>query len=430
MRPRAVGAAADRRPRHALVDDRDRLPRHAGRRPALADGAPLRERPRDRARRRSRPRTCGRCASWASTLLGRFQGAYGGEARFAPDLLDSADWGDQRYRELPPARLGPRGRARDRAGPTCPSPTSSTARCPRRSIYARRTSARSIFAGGFRPDYGTWVHVPGALRPARLPGARGGREQGRAGPVLRRRPLPPQAEVVALLGRGRGRRDRRGPDRRGARDRLTSFASSSGVVVSKFLRYGDARQRASRPRGQGEPLPRARSSRRASGSSSCCATASARSARSRPSSGSTPAARRSTWPRSGGSGSCSRAARERASTTASTTSASSTCSRPAATSSVAGSPSSGRSWKSSSALDGACSSPGWARSRSARSSPPRARASRPGSSRRLPEPRRRGRRVLGARRAGTRSARRSRASFDLPARRRSAERVLPRRRSA
>ena len=59
--------------------------------------------------------------------------------------------------------------------------------------------------------------------------------------------------------------------------------------------------------------------RRGCASSSCCATASARSARSRPSSDWTRAARRSTWRRCGGSGSSSPGGRERASTTASRT---------------------------------------------------------------------------------------------------------------
>jgi putative flavoprotein involved in K+ transport len=100
------------------------------------------------------------------TLVGRFRDAYAGEARFAPDLLESADWGDLRYREfrqLVWQLADERGMRR----PDLEEPS-----------YFPRNAAETIdlaeigsvvFAGGFRPDYRSWVEVPGAFDPLGFP---------------------------------------------------------------------------------------------------------------------------------------------------------------------------------------------------------------------------------------------------------------------
>jgi putative flavoprotein involved in K+ transport len=100
------------------------------------------------------------------TLLGRFRDAYGGEARFAPDLLDTADWGDLRYREFRQLcwdLADERGIDR----PNMPEPDFFDRTMPE-SLDLSDVGA-VIFAGGFRPDYGSWVHVPGAFDPLGFP---------------------------------------------------------------------------------------------------------------------------------------------------------------------------------------------------------------------------------------------------------------------
>ena len=66
-----------------------------------------------------------------------------------------------------------------------------------------------VFAGGFRPDYTSWLPWPEAFDELGFPIHVRRREHRRARALLRRRPLPAQAEVVAPARRRRGRRARR-----------------------------------------------------------------------------------------------------------------------------------------------------------------------------------------------------------------------------
>ena len=94
------------------------------------------------------------------TLLGHFLGADGRRARFAPDLGDSIAWGDARYREL--MDLVRKLVAERRLPmPDIPEPGAFDTRAPE-SIDLSGFGA-VVFSGGFRPDYGTWVRVPGAF---------------------------------------------------------------------------------------------------------------------------------------------------------------------------------------------------------------------------------------------------------------------------
>jgi putative flavoprotein involved in K+ transport len=93
-------------------------------------------------------------------LTGHFLGASGGEARFAADLGASVAWGDERYQQLmdlvrklvAERRLEP---------PTIPEPEPFDGHAPER--LALDDVGAVIFAGGFRPGYGSWVPWPDAF---------------------------------------------------------------------------------------------------------------------------------------------------------------------------------------------------------------------------------------------------------------------------
>jgi putative flavoprotein involved in K+ transport len=94
------------------------------------------------------------------TLLGHFLGVEGGHLRFAPDLAESVAWGDERH-----ARFMDRIRkvVADRGLPPLEVPEPE----PFSSVAPEELSLSGfgavLFAGGFRPDYESWVHCPGAF---------------------------------------------------------------------------------------------------------------------------------------------------------------------------------------------------------------------------------------------------------------------------
>jgi cation diffusion facilitator CzcD-associated flavoprotein CzcO len=94
------------------------------------------------------------------TLLGHFLGADGHLARFAPDLGASVAWGDERNRELMHMI---RKTAAERALPIpeIPDPEPFDPRAPEELDLSGFGAV--VFSGGFRPDYGRWVHVPAAF---------------------------------------------------------------------------------------------------------------------------------------------------------------------------------------------------------------------------------------------------------------------------
>ena len=94
------------------------------------------------------------------TLTGRFLGANGREARFAPDLGESLAWGDERYADL--MRLV-RGLVSERGldEPALPDPEPFDARAPERVDL--RDVGCVLFTSGFRPDYGSWLSWPQAF---------------------------------------------------------------------------------------------------------------------------------------------------------------------------------------------------------------------------------------------------------------------------
>ena len=144
------------------------------------------------------------------TLAGHFLGAEGGLAHFAPDLQESAAWGDQRFREL----MGLIERFAAEHGLDVPSidePGALAARAP--EWLDLSDFGVVIFAGGFRPDYRSWLPWPDAFDELGFPLQRGWRQHRRPRAVLRGRPFHAHAKVLALPRGGRGR-DHRLPSRR------------------------------------------------------------------------------------------------------------------------------------------------------------------------------------------------------------------------
>ncbi len=94
------------------------------------------------------------------TLVGHFLGADEEGARFAPDLAETVAWGDARYRELMQVfRV-----AAEKLGvpqPLTPDPEPFEDRAP--VVVSLAGFGAVIFAGGFRPDYRSWLPWPDAF---------------------------------------------------------------------------------------------------------------------------------------------------------------------------------------------------------------------------------------------------------------------------
>jgi putative flavoprotein involved in K+ transport len=105
------------------------------------------------------------------TLTGRFIGANDREAWFAPDLPQSAAWGDARYAELMSLF---RKLAADRGvdPPQAPDLEPLDTRAPERLDLADIDTV--VFAGGFRPDYHSWLPWPDAFDALGFPLQRDG----------------------------------------------------------------------------------------------------------------------------------------------------------------------------------------------------------------------------------------------------------------
>ncbi len=105
------------------------------------------------------------------TLTGRFLGASGSEAHFAPDLGETVAWGDARHRELMDAcRRVAVERGLER--PEIPEAEAFDPRAPERLDLSGFGAV--IFAGGFRPDYSSCLPWPEALDELGFPLQRDG----------------------------------------------------------------------------------------------------------------------------------------------------------------------------------------------------------------------------------------------------------------
>ena len=88
------------------------------------------------------------------TLVGHFRGATGRRARFAPDLAETVAWGDARYGEL----MGQVLRVADEHGlprPEIPDPAPFDGAAPEEVDLDGFGAV--VFAGGFRPDFRSWL---------------------------------------------------------------------------------------------------------------------------------------------------------------------------------------------------------------------------------------------------------------------------------
>ena len=94
------------------------------------------------------------------TLAGRLAGVEDGHVRLAPDLGDSVAWGDNRHAQVM-GGFRKLAAKRDMPWTDLPAPEPVDTRTPERVPIAELGAV--IFAGGFRPDYGSWVELPGAF---------------------------------------------------------------------------------------------------------------------------------------------------------------------------------------------------------------------------------------------------------------------------
>lgn len=103
------------------------------------------------------PRTLDRAGV---TLLGHLAGADGRTARFKPDLTESVAWGDERHAQL--RDVFTKFAAREGLpAPEMPDPPPLSVDPPEELDLSGFGAA--LFASGFRPDYGSWVDIPGAF---------------------------------------------------------------------------------------------------------------------------------------------------------------------------------------------------------------------------------------------------------------------------
>jgi putative flavoprotein involved in K+ transport len=94
------------------------------------------------------------------TLLGHFRGADGHRAGFAPDLGASVAWGDARHDEFM-GRVRKLVAERGLPAPTLQPPEQFDADAPEQ--LSLKGFGAVVFAGGFRPDYRSWVQFPMAF---------------------------------------------------------------------------------------------------------------------------------------------------------------------------------------------------------------------------------------------------------------------------
>ncbi len=105
------------------------------------------------------------------TLTGHFLGAENGFAHFAPDLEESVAWGDERRHEL--MSVCERFAAEQGlAMPPMDEPKAFRAHAPERLDLSDFGAV--IFAGGFRPDYRSWLPWPDAFDELGFPLQRDG----------------------------------------------------------------------------------------------------------------------------------------------------------------------------------------------------------------------------------------------------------------
>jgi putative flavoprotein involved in K+ transport len=112
------------------------------------------------------------------TLLGHLVAVDGRRARFAPDLAESVAWGDERYARFRGLVLGlVEERGLTPVDMPDPEPFDASA-----SEEIDLTGFGAvIFTSGFRPDYASWIKIPGAFDDLGFPNHRDGRSTAAPG---------------------------------------------------------------------------------------------------------------------------------------------------------------------------------------------------------------------------------------------------------
>ncbi|MEO5918512.1 MAG: NAD(P)-binding domain-containing protein [Candidatus Limnocylindrales bacterium] len=100
------------------------------------------------------------------TLAGHFQGAAGTRVQFAPDLADSVAWGDARYRDII-ALATKTARELGLPQPDLPEPEPFEGAAPEE--ISLDGFGAVVFAGGFRPDFRSWLPWTDAFDAAGFP---------------------------------------------------------------------------------------------------------------------------------------------------------------------------------------------------------------------------------------------------------------------
>lgn len=106
------------------------------------------------------------------TLVGRFLGVADGAVRFAPDLAASVSWGDARRDEFMGLVRGLAGR-RGMPSPDIAEPGAFDAAGAPEALDVAGLGA-IVYTTGFRPDYASWIDVPGAFDTLGFPVHEGG----------------------------------------------------------------------------------------------------------------------------------------------------------------------------------------------------------------------------------------------------------------
>ena len=132
-------------------------------------------------------------------LLGHLEACDGRHARFADDLAASVAWGDERRADFV-ALVRKLVAERGLPEPELPDPEPLRAE-PLLELDLDGFGA-VILTAGYRPDYASWVDVPGAFDALGFPLHEAGAVDRRAGAVVRRRALPAPAPSALLCGVG------------------------------------------------------------------------------------------------------------------------------------------------------------------------------------------------------------------------------------
>ncbi len=102
----------------------------------------------------------GRCTRWASSFSVTYSESTVSALVSGPDLPDSLAWGDQRYFQLVELFTT---FAAERGIPKPEVSRPAPLECETRETLDLKGLAAIVFAGGFRPDYESWVRIPDAF---------------------------------------------------------------------------------------------------------------------------------------------------------------------------------------------------------------------------------------------------------------------------